>query len=88
MGARSYALVNLELEQMLSETVSAILFFDGLGASANINDYPFDETLSSIGLGLRVRTFMGPIRFEYGANLDRRPFDPSGTFHFSLGYPF
>ncbi|MEC7907603.1 MAG: hypothetical protein VYC82_10305 [Verrucomicrobiota bacterium] len=31
---------------------------------------------------------MGPIRFEYGANLDRRPFDPSGTFHFSLGYPF
>ena len=88
LGARSYALINLELEQMLSESISAILFFDGLGASASIDDYPFDETLSSLGLGLRVKTFMGPVRFEYGANLNKRPFDPSGTFHFSLGYPF
>lgn len=88
LGARSYALVNLELEQMLNESLSAILFFDGLGATANIDDYPFDETRASVGLGLRMKTFMGPVRLGYGANLDRRSFDPSGTVHFSLGYPF
>jgi len=73
---------------MLSESLSVVLFVDGLGASAKIEDYPFDETLASIGLGLRMKTFMGPVRFEYGANVNRRARDPAGTFHFSLGYPF
>jgi len=88
LGATSYILANLELEQMLSETLSVVLFVDGLGSAAEVGEYPFDETLGSVGLGLRLRTFMGPVRVEYGANINRREFDPGGTVHFSLGYPF
>lgn len=87
-GAQAFILVNLELEQAFSRSLSLVLFLDAVGTASNIDEYPFDDTLSSSGLGLRYRTFMGPLRLEYGRNLNRRDFDPKGTLHFSLGYPF
>lgn len=88
VGARSYLLANLELEQRLTEQLSVVLFYDWLGQSVSIDDYPIDESLSSVGLGLRLKTFIGPIRLEYGHNLDQRAEDPQGTLHFAIGYPF
>ena len=88
VAAFSYVTLNLELEQLLSERLSAVLFWDGLGTAASAKDYPFDATLSSVGIGLRLRTLMGPVRLEYGHNLNRRPNDPEGTLHFSIGFPF
>jgi outer membrane translocation and assembly module TamA len=41
-----------------------------------------------VGAGVRLNTAIGPIRLEYGYNLDPREFDPTGTFLFSVGYPF
>ncbi|MCH6258242.1 BamA/TamA family outer membrane protein [Puniceicoccaceae bacterium K14] len=87
-GARSYTLVNVELEQLLTESLSVVLFYDGLAQTQEAGASPFDEYLSSVGLGLRFKTFMGPVRFEYGHNLNRREVDSPGTFHFSIGYPF
>ena len=88
VGAKSYLLLNLELEQRLTDTISIVAFYDAIGMTANIDKYPADEYLSSIGLGIRFRTFMGPIRLEYGHNLDQRELDPSGTLHLTIGYPF
>jgi len=88
LGANSYLLLNLELEQLLSENLSVVVFFDGVGVSPDTAHYPFDETLGSVGLGLRYKTFMGPLRLEYGHNLRGRPGDPDGTLHLSLGFPF
>ncbi len=87
-GAQSFVLVNLELEQAFSRSFSIVLFLDAVGTASTIDEYPFDDSLSSVGLGARFRTFMGPLRLEYGRNLNRREFDPVGTLHFSLGYPF
>jgi outer membrane translocation and assembly module TamA len=53
-----------------------------------IDNFPFDEVLWSAGLGLRWNTLIGPVRLEYGHNLTPREQDPSGTLHFSIGYPF
>lgn len=88
VGAQSYALLNLELEQRLTDAISIVAFYDAIGITADITQYPFNEYLSSIGLGIRFRTFMGPIRLEYGHNLNQRELDPSGTFHLTIGYPF
>ena len=88
LGAQSYLLLNLELEQRLTNTISVVGFFDALGMTADMSEYPYEDTLSSIGLGLRFRTFMGPIRLEYGYNLDQRIDDPEGTLHLTIGYPF
>ena len=88
VGAKSTVLLNLELEQALTAKWSLVAFSDSLGMSASMAHYPFDERLYSLGLGVRYQTLIGPIRLEYGRNLNPRPLDPGGALLFSLGYPF
>jgi outer membrane protein assembly complex protein YaeT len=88
VGAESYMLANLELEQALSRTWSIVGFVDTVGFAESLANYPFDEGLVSVGGGLRWKTLIGPARLEYGYNLRRRTGDPVGTLHFSVGFPF
>lgn len=88
IGAKSYVGLNLELEQALTPTWSIVGFFDALGTATALRDYPFRERLYSVGLGLRYQTLVGPIRLEYGRNVNPRPADPGGTLQLSIGYPF
>jgi outer membrane translocation and assembly module TamA len=88
IGAKSYTLVNLELEQALTRTWSVVAFGDGLGTAVSLRDYPLQERLYSVGLGIRYQTLIGPVRLEYGRNINPRPDDPPGTWHVSIGYPF
>jgi outer membrane protein assembly complex protein YaeT len=88
VGAKSYLQFNLELEQALTTKWSVVAFGDALGMAARMSDYPFSEKLYSVGLGIRYQTIIGPIRVEYGHNLNPRPFDPAGTLQLSIGFPF
>jgi outer membrane protein assembly complex protein YaeT len=88
VGAKTYTQLNVELEQALTRKWSAVAFFDAVGTAARLEDYPFSEKLYSVGLGVRYNTVIGPVRLEYGHNLNPRPLDPSGTLLFSIGYPF
>jgi outer membrane protein assembly factor BamA len=88
VGAETYTLASVELEQALTPKWSLVLFSDNLGFAHSIEDYPFDTGLYSVGVGIRWRTLIGPVRLEYGYNLNPRPTDPSGTLLFSLGFPF
>jgi outer membrane protein insertion porin family len=88
IGAKSFVLVNLELEQALTPSWSVVAFADTLGTATRLKDYPFRERLYSVGLGLRYQTIIGPIRLEYGRNVNPRPADPPGTWQISLGFPF
>ena len=64
------------------------VFGDALGTAVSLRDYPFNEKLFSVGLGVRYQTIIGPVRVEYGRNLNPRPLDPSGTLLVSIGFPF
>lgn len=88
LGAETYTQANIEFEQLLTRTWSVVLFCDVVGFAFDRADYPVDETLYSIGAGIRWRTLIGPVRLEYGHNLNRRTHDPAGTLHFSVGFPF
>ncbi len=88
VGARTYSLLNIELEQALTTKWSVVLFSDSLAQSSRLATYPSDEELFSVGLGIRYRTLIGPVRVEYGRNLNPRTHDPSGTVQISIGYPF
>lgn len=37
------------------------------------------------GPGVRINTPIGPLAFDYGINLQRRPWEDTGAFHFSIG---
>jgi outer membrane protein assembly complex protein YaeT len=88
VGAKSYVLLNVELEQALTAHWSAVAFVDALGSAAQLRDYPFSGRLYTAGLGLRYQTLIGPIRVEYGHNLNPRIGDPHGTWQISIGNPF
>jgi outer membrane protein insertion porin family len=61
---------------------------DGVDFAQNLDHWPGDTALFSVGGGFSWRTIIGPIRLEYGYNLNPRPGDPLGTVQFSLGVPF
>ena len=88
VGAETFTLGSVELEQALTPKWSIVFFSDSLGFARRLSDYPFDTGLFSVGGGVRWRTLIGPVRLEYGRNLNPRPVDPSGTLQFSLGFPF
>jgi len=88
VGAKTYLLFNLEFEQALTPKWSVVAFVDGLGTATRLADYPYAEKLFSAGLGVRYHTIIGPLRLEYGRNLNPRPLDPSGTLLLSVGFPF
>ncbi len=88
IGAVSYMLWQVEFEQRLTELFSVVAFCDTVGNAATLDDYPFNEVLMSVGGGISIRTVVGPLRFEYGHNVKKRPIDPDGTFQVALGFPF
>jgi outer membrane protein assembly factor BamA len=88
LPAQAALLVNVELEQALTSKLSAIIFSDTLGATATLAHYPVDYWLYSVGPGLTYQTPIGPVRLEYGRNLNPRHRDPLGTLQFSVGFPF
>ncbi len=88
VGAESYALANFELEQRVYSNFSTILFWDSVLHSREGFFRRGGEILYSVGVGLRYQTAVGPVRLEYGHNLNPRSGDPDGSFHFSIGFPF
>ncbi|MEO6873909.1 MAG: BamA/TamA family outer membrane protein [Opitutaceae bacterium] len=88
IGAKSYVQANVELEQALTANWSAVVFGDAVGTAVHLSDYPFNKELYSVGLGVRYQTIIGPVRVEYGHNLNPRVGDPNGTLQLSIGFPF
>lgn len=89
VGAKSYTLANVDLEQAVSGNWSVVAFGDVLTTAAQLSDYPVGgERLYSAGLGVRYQTLIGPVRVEYGRNLKPRTGDPGGTWQISVGAPF
>jgi outer membrane protein insertion porin family len=88
VGAETYTLLSVEFEQALTAKWNVVFFSDNLGFAHSINDYPFDTGLFSVGGGIRWKSLIGPVRLEYGYNLNPRPKDPLGTLQFSIGFPF
>ena len=88
VGAETYTSANVEFEQGITPKWSVVAFVDGVEFAEHLDHYPGDTHLFSTGGGLRWKTIIGPVRLEYGYNLNRRPRDPVGTLQFSLGFPF
>ncbi len=88
IGAEAFWRANLELEERILSDVSLVVFLDAVGVSRDGGFSGNQEVLTSAGLGFRYQTVVGPLRLEYGHNMNRRELDRSGRLHFSIGYPF
>ncbi|MFZ5443649.1 MAG: outer membrane protein assembly factor BamA [Myxococcota bacterium] len=103
VGGNKQLIFNAELEIPLLEKVGirGVLFFDcgnTFDRNSNFFDVSNDATLApmnlplgllySVGFGVRWFSPIGPLRFEWGIPLTRRPGDQPIQFEFTIGNSF
>lgn len=74
-----------ELRIPLTTVVHTTLFMDSGNLWVEPQAFEPWKLRYAAGSGLRVATPIGPVAFDYGINLDRRPWEDFGAFHFSIG---
>lgn len=83
LGGNSMLINNLELLYPLFSRIRGAVFYD----MGNVfqQSIRWREFSHSVGLGIRVRTPLGPLRLEYGINLDPPEGQSKGHFFLSFG---
>ena len=69
--------------------IKGVAFFDVGNAwgddAFDLDDEPFGSWRYSAGAGIRWLSPLGPMRFEYGYNLDKRDYESGSKFDFMIG---
>ena len=94
IGGEFFTIFNVEYTFPLYGELLGAAFFDAGNLLPSSSD-PFAEVTAglndmryAVGLGLRYKLPIGPVRIDYGYNSDRRAGEPIGAFHFSFGFAF
>jgi outer membrane protein insertion porin family len=94
IGGEFFTVFNVEYTFPIYGELQGAVFFDAGNLLPSSED-PFDSVTASldemryaVGLGLRYKLPIGPIRLDYGYNPDQHPGEDAGAFHFSFGFAF
>lgn len=87
-GGQFYTIFNAEFIVPLQDSFSLAVFGDAGNLLEDSSDYGFAEMHYAAGLGLRYDLPIGPLRVDYGFNLNRERGEPKGTFHIGFGFAF
>ncbi len=68
--------------------LKGLVFFDAGNVYENSENWDVADLRYSVGLGFRWLSPMGPLRLEWGYNLDPEPGEDTGVWDFSLGGGF
>ncbi|MBI2554376.1 MAG: BamA/TamA family outer membrane protein [Candidatus Rokubacteria bacterium] len=88
IGGTSEALLNLEYIIPLFFGVRFATFFDAGNVYGFTTPFDLTDTREAAGVGVRWQSPFGPIRLDWGYNLDRRKGESASQIHFSVGSPF
>ncbi|MFH1413826.1 MAG: outer membrane protein assembly factor BamA [Candidatus Omnitrophota bacterium] len=91
LGGESMLVGNIEYTHPVLDFLKAAVFYDIGNVWGKMNDLGSSGLKSSVGLGFRIKTPIGPIKLDYGIPLDKAPGEDdtkSGRFHFSAGHAF
>ena len=90
IGGEALFVGNLEYTYPLSDFFKVASFYDMGNVWSKNSDFLSGGFRSSVGLGLRVKTPIGPISVDYGWPLDLEPGEDkkNGRFHFSVSRGF
>jgi outer membrane protein insertion porin family len=88
LGGETMWNTNVELSRNLTGALSVVAFFDAGSLSQNHRQLSSAAVEMAVGLGLRLDLPIGPVRLEYGHSLTQDPGEPSGTFHFAIGFAY
>jgi len=91
LGGESMLIGNIEYTYPLLSFLKLAAFYDTGNVWSKMDDIGSGGFKSSFGLGVRIKTPIGPIMLDYGIPLDKEPGEDSksdGRFHFSASHGF
>ncbi|MDP2922900.1 MAG: outer membrane protein assembly factor BamA [Candidatus Omnitrophota bacterium] len=90
IGGEAMFIANLEYTYPVVDFIKVATFFDAGNVWKENKDFFKDMLYKSIGLGLRVKTPIGPVSVDYGWPLDLEPGEEKkeGRFHFNVSRAF
>src|SRR2546423_3426395 len=94
IGGEFFSVFNVEYTFPIYGEILGAVFFDAGNLLPNSTDpfqtvtAGFDDMRYGVGVGLRYKLPIGPVRLDYGYNPDRRADEDVGAFHFSFGFAF
>jgi outer membrane protein insertion porin family len=91
LGGEGMLVGNLEYTYPLFDFLKLATFYDVGNVWSKFKDFGSGGLKSSIGLGLRIKTPIGPIMLDYGIPFNKEPGEDtksSGRFHFSVSHGF
>jgi len=88
IGGEFLTVFNVEYTFPIYGELQGAAFIDAGNLLPSSENPGLDDMRYAIGLGLRYKLPIGPIRLDYGYNPDQRPGEDTGAFHFSFGFAF
>ena len=87
LGGQFYTVLNAEFTFPIYGGLDGAVFID----AGNLTDWKMaglSDLRYALGLGLRYKLPVGPLRLDYGINPSARADEDAGAFHFSFGFAF
>jgi outer membrane protein insertion porin family len=93
VGGNALVIANLELRAPLYRMLQIEGFYDGGNVFKDLKSIRGSNFNHCVGIGLRIKTPIGPLRFEYALNLNLPDAlhslgYPRRLFFFTVGTPF
>ena len=88
VGGEFFTTFNAEYSFPLVGVLKGATFFDAGNLLGEAGDASLDDMHYAAGLGFRLDFPTGPVRVDYGWNLNRAEGEPAGAFHVSVGLAF
>jgi len=88
LGGNALTVLNVEYRFPLFSALKGAVFVDGGNVFREIGGIDLGEFRYGVGVGARYVTPIGPLRFDLGYKLDRKPYEDPFAAFLSLGYPF
>src|SRR4030095_7667625 len=88
LGGRSVVELSAELRHPVTDVIDVAGFVDAGQVSLASFDFPFNDLQYGIGLGVRYRSVVGPLRVDLGFPLDRRGDDAAWQVYLAVGDTF
>ena len=88
VGGNGLLLANLEYRFPVLGSLGGTLFLDVGNVWRDWRDFDFDDLRYGAGLGVRYRSPIGPVRLEFGWNLESEAGEDSAEIHLTFGNPF
>ena len=88
LGGEALFLINEQVRFPIWGRVKGVFFYDAGNVYPTLDRLDPTDLREALGAGLHVVTPIGPLRFEYGRKLGRRPGESPGEFFIAIGGPF